>query len=482
VTHAQARQREEEFFADEPWSTLFASLDQRLGIVNLQESISQKLTSHIVEALPEILGRVEERLSQVSAALAEFPKRPQSAAHTVMDESQAVAQTIEEHVKCNALNNVFRHKHKGLLRELKLQLAQLRPHVALSTPGYIKPAIEIGDDSDKDGAVTPTPSRGYTPAQTPSKMRKGNNGQAIRTPVFGGRETVETPHSHVKAEHSSADVAAPTKTTFTLDKIKQALDRGSSSGLPDQIDPKVIDHLVTQSQAGWRTLATGLITKVQELVGAMCSESIDSTLATRIQTQLHSQTTIIIDRFITGLLNDVSDKIVYLVDCETQRPITYATDHIKQLTEAARNDLKRKRLIERVDEYYELQDSRGVKVPQSRQDRMKKVDEVEAKIGADKYAQAVNAMATPLAYYDLASARLLDNVATHLEFGLLRAIGLNMRGTLRTGLKVTDEEYCKQLLAEDPQREALRVRLLGEKERLSVALEELRGLPHRSVF
>ncbi|KAK5123566.1 hypothetical protein LTR85_002604 [Meristemomyces frigidus] len=473
ITHAEARQREHAFFGQAPWATSFAAYGDHFGIHNLQDSISNKLTAHILHDLPEILARVEDRLDEIAVQLAEFPEQPQSAAHTVMDEAQSVTHAILAHIRGDGLDNKFRSDYKQLIRVLRKQLLDLRPHVVLRTPGYVKPAIEV--DSDDEPDPTPTPARTYSPLQTPSKMRRGMNGQPI--PSSARAAMTETPRKTVKAEHSDQ---ALTRCTFTLDKLKLSLDRGSNSGLPDQVDPKVTEHFIKQSLAGWRGLVTTLLGKVQQQMAGMLKESIDDSLSTRRQTQLYIKVTEAIDAIVTDALRAQSNVIVHLVDCETYKPITY-NPNLRQLTEQAKSKLKTDRRIERVDEYCDALDAKGVKVPTA-QERAKKLEELESKMGADKYGREVAAMATPLAYYDLASARMLDNIATHLECGLMGALEANLRNALRASLRVTDEGYCVQLLAEDPEREKMRMRLLGEREKLGIALEELRGWPHRSTF
>lgn len=49
VTHTQAREREQTFFANnEPWSSSLAGFTRRFGVPRLQEAISHELTQHIL--------------------------------------------------------------------------------------------------------------------------------------------------------------------------------------------------------------------------------------------------------------------------------------------------------------------------------------------------------------------------------------------------------------------------------------------------
>lgn len=97
--------------------------------------------------------------------------------------------------------------------------------------------------------------------------------------------------------------------------------------------------------------------------------------------------------------------------------------------------------------------------------------------GSDEYEREVEHLATPLAYYDVASTQLCDTVARELEYGLLHAYEERLHRRLLEELRTGDAAYCAELLAEDPERERERVALLKEKENLTQALEELNRLP-----
>ena len=69
-----------------------------------------------------------------------------------------------------------------------------------------------------------------------------------------------------------------------------------------------------------------------------------------------------------------------------------------------------------------------------------------------------------------------------LDYNLLRGLQMELLDTLRTELHVTDEAYCVGLLAEDPAREAQRADLEIEKQKLTVALNEVKSLQGQAGF
>jgi len=140
--------------------------------------------------------------------------------------------------------------------------------------------------------------------------------------------------------------------------------------------------------------------------------------------------------------------------------------------------LRYDRLSARISEHNDTLEAKGAKIknPASDTDRLKQRADLEGKLKTDEYGRFIGAVASALAYYDVASDHLVDSVAKQLEYGLLFAIDQGLDETLRTALRATNEGYCAHLLEQDTAVEAHRVRLQGEKGRLNAALVELNGL------
>jgi len=470
TTHAEARQREREFFGYAPWATDLSDFTDRFGIANVQRAISQKLTAHISEELPVIVARVQERLGQVTTQLATFPSQPVSAAHTVMAEMQDVVTSIITHVRGDTKDREFRNAYKSLLLTMRAKLKQLEPEVELRTPGYTPPAFGLDDDDDDNSTAAPTPS----------KRSRGHDGLPILTPQRS-RAAYDTPRSHRKSE-AAPSAPAPAKTIFKLDEVRDRFDRGSSSMLPDQVDLKVRDELILRTLAGWESVAKTLVAGMQRLLTDTLEQSIEETLSKRTRTKLFADTRSSVIEFASDLLAKQKIDILHTIECEQYRPTTVKQDFSKQirLVEA---ELRKGRAIERVDEHHDqLEAAKKAKVI-SKTERAKRLQELEANVpDPDEYSREVGALATPLAYYSLAADRMLDSIAIHLDHDLLHPFETQLRPKLWTDLRVMDEAHCVALLAEDPQREALRARLTVERERLEAALMELHGLPQRNAF
>ncbi|KAI7204388.1 P-loop containing nucleoside triphosphate hydrolase protein [Hortaea werneckii] len=479
VSYAEARVREQDFFSRQPWASTV--LGERFGIANVQATISRRLELHIIATLPEISNRVQDRLATVNKHLEQFPERPDglSACHIVMDEAHTVTTTITMLVRGEGQTQ-FRAEYRGLLRELRIQLERGKPQISLGTPGCVKKAISLDTDDETDD---PKAGNSRLSSETPSKKRKNNH---FQTPTQRDRvnidDSFETPTSRNRSKTVSEDhdAASSSGIPLALDEVKDLFDFGSTYCLPDQIDPRVTDSLIKQFLKDWRRLVEELLVRVYRLLAVKLQACIYEVLPARRSTQLLRDISSILEGLVKDLLTQQKERVTYLVDCELHKPITYNNKLLATETAAQKDRLTQSRHIERVNEYYDtLESKRAARIPFGEERKKKFEDQtLRSQLGPDCYSREVIALATPLAYYEIASSRLLDTIASHLEFGLMYGLETKLRDALRTGLKVTEEQHCLELLAEDPERENLRLRLTAEKEKLTMAMKDLEGLPN----
>lgn len=402
-----------------------------------------------------------EKLESINVKLAEFPDPAKEPCLTVMNEIDNLRAAITDQLRGDGLVNEFRERYRILVRKLRTKMAELRPHIALGTPGF---TIYVSESSDEE--TTPASE------QTPTKSRKGNDGSAITAPSRASLAP-RTPRT-IKRENTVSP--APTKPIFKLDQVKQRYDSGSVSNLPGQINPKVTDHIILQSLSGWRSLIEETLTEIEGLLGATIAAAVFEVLSNRQQTELFRHASDILDSLFSELMATQRSVIENIVLSETHKPICYADTALKKALQEVSSTLHEKRLEVRVNEYFDSIESKGGKITKF-EDRKKKTTEVQAHIGADPYAREISAMVTVLSYYDVASARILDTIASLLEYGLLHKFNMQLTEKLFHGLKTANSKHCAKLLADDPAREERRCELHRDKAKLLQALEELRGLP-----
>ncbi|KAK5724632.1 hypothetical protein LTR15_004678 [Elasticomyces elasticus] len=477
----EAQELEKSFFLGQPWNTTLMPYFDRFGTPQLQLAVSRQLTQHILRELPDIAARVQARLDTVNGRLKGLPTVPASASHTVMDEARALTSSIETHIRGEGMHKEFRNDYKGIMRGLRENLKARRPTIKLGSPGYVKPLVSINleDMNDDDDDATPVQS----PDPTPSKKRKitsknSNNSnsqpsRSMQTPSYA--RTAQMPRSgRPKANaHDTASLA----TTFDLGMLTDMYTYGSISDLPDQLNPRVTEEIIAQWQHSWNVVVAETLDSVKLRVGDMLRNSLDDSLVAKRNTTLFYFTTRdALTTFFNGLWDEEYTRIIRLLQCEQHKPLTYT--HLSPQIDAVTEKLKSDRLTERINEYYDTLDAKGFNVPFGDAERQKKrADLQETVLKADKYDGIIGVVASALAYYDHSSGHLIDSIAKEVQFGLLFAMERDLYGILRAELRATDEAHCAHLLAPDPAQEAQRVILQAEKERLTKALEELKGLP-----
>ena len=123
-----------------PWCATLGEFSRRFGIRNLQDTLSSKLTSHILKILPEISKRVESKLRDVNVQTCRVSGASQGALSYSYDG--------DRHSKCcyRLSNSVVLLWSIALERTIarlsgncasKLQGAQ--PQLVLTTPGFVPP-------------------------------------------------------------------------------------------------------------------------------------------------------------------------------------------------------------------------------------------------------------------------------------------------------------------------------------------------------
>lgn len=465
LTHEQARQIEANFFAAGAWSTTLGAYANRFGIPNLQHCISRELTDDIVRKLPTIVARVQGRLSSLNDELAMFPEQaaPQTASLTVITEIDRVKTAIIAQINADSNISTFRNDYREMYRNLGKRLRNLKPEVVWVTPGYTKPSIAVDSDEEEG---------------TPCKRSRTNNGHRAvsAAPGSSGRAVRRTPASSSSSQQTSS---RPGKTIFRLNEVKKRFDSSPGGDIPDQVSDSVVKSLSVEPVAAWGNLTNGLIKQIRTAFSQMLENAINNSLAQRSTTELYRRTVEITNALFEEHLQEVTDFVCRLVASECHRAMTY-NPLISQKRAAYETENLRLRREQRVEEYFETLDAEGRKVPNIPEQK-KKADDiawVTANLGIDQYEREVKALATPLAYYEIASAGLVDTIAKQFECGLMYSYEDRLQRKLLEELRATtDPEYCVSLLAEDPEREARREELLAERVKLEKALAELKALP-----
>lgn len=416
--------------------------------------------------LPEILERVETRLGEITDQLTFYPERPNHPTSIVVQEVTQIAGIISAHVKGDEHVNPFRKAIEAVIKSFKQNLLDVKPSLDFKTPGYKAPSISLDSDDEPE---TPTPSRNQmsvrpsaTPQAQPSRKRP-----APDTPIR-------------RQQRIKPDPASPTleRPVFTLDFLRDTYEQGNASGMPGVINAKVTRKLILSALESWPAAVTRLLENAEQEVLSTVHRTADEQLSNRTSTQLYTKSREILAGFAAAHMAIARDHITWLCRCEQEKPITYSK-WASTKTQRQR-ELEFARKVQRVNEYFETREAtNNVRAATPREKRVEKARDdawVVKELGDDEWAEEVKNAANIFAYYDTASTCFVDTVAKCLEFGVMAPLRDGVQDVLLSHLHVEDAAACTLLLAEDPERERQRTKLLAEQAKLVEAIAELKGL------
>ncbi|PPJ56133.1 hypothetical protein CBER1_02089 [Cercospora berteroae] len=468
-TYEEARAQEAEFFSQDPWATQLAAFRDQFGVANFQQAVSQKHVQRILESLPDIEQRIQQRLNDVQNELQRYPEKATQPGLEIMSDIREVVIAIETKCSADAKSSPFRGNQKRNINNLVSQLRAAAPKVDFTTPGYEKPVHSISDSEEMD--------------ETPSKRSRLNDGRASSiTPIRatpnarGGIGRTPAPPSVRRKPLQPLPQNPGYGVVFRLDEVKKRFDRGTSASMPDIVDPRITHDLAKESMACFSELTQQALNKFEALATKMLSDCLSEKIAHRQGTMLYDEMSTILRGMFLKLFEKEVDCVHHIICCLIHRPATKG-DSWTENKAAQHAKLVQLRDDERVEEHFETLGARGMKIPAVEERKKKAADSswLKANIHSPQYARELKELAMPLTFYDLASGQLVDTVTRNIEF-LIYQIEDRARSELEKGLMPTDPERAAMLLAEDPQREAKRSDLEAEKKRLEEAINELKVL------
>ncbi|KAL2354881.1 Dynamin family protein [Cryomyces antarcticus] len=491
ITHTQARLLEREFFeVVEPWSKTFSQFKSRFGTLNLQTALSRKLTQQIRANLPNINSQVARKLAQIEHELADLPDPPAAnSLQIVLEALNRFNNIVERHIEGAHPYNDFRHQWRALAQEFVQNVIQMRPTLIVRTPSDLTPQpVTFGSTtsptkresqetisilSDSEGEL-PTPSRKWS---VPAKKRKLD-----ATPNEASPQKFTTPQHR----HTTKPPVGLAR-TFRLEGVRDTLEKVCTSDIPGEVDPKAVDHLRLESLANWDKSMNDFIKKTEMALGRILHAILDDVLSPWKATALYKETSKIVDDYLSLSVGEQRTHAQRALRLEQFKPMTMNDKSIEENEKKELTFFEAARYAARANSYLNQQEAMLGKRPDLNEVRTRKIQTdqtLRKELGVDPFQREVGVMAKVRGYYNVASMRFVDHVVQGLQAELFERCRTHLHEELKTGLHVDVEDgsgRCTHLLAEDSAREARRIQLKKEKERLLQAQEMLSGLSNMSA-
>lgn len=475
ISADEARQMEDDFFNQSPWMTELRGFQDRFGTFKLRDSLSVKLTNQILVSLPAIDLEVNARLQEVENELAGYPDPPENALGRVFEALTMFTTSLEKHAQGIHPYNDLRNALKELAKGFHDGLNKLRPTVVVSTPEKYRQSVDVPIFSlvtDDESDATPCPQTKSVPQ---SKKRKFNTPAASSSKKIKSDATRDTP--------SSTTPTAPTgKKTFRLLEVREILSTITVSEVPNEVDPRAVDHLRRATLQAWEQPMLAFINSINQEIQGTCERLLEDACSQWLTTAFFDEAKKIVRAFISEAMRKQLEHARRALTLEERKPFTVNTEGFKIEYDKEFKILNEGRITQRVVEKLEASDRATGKfiVEPSERKKKAKVDlKLRADLGDDPFAQEIEVMAKVRGYHNVALMRFLDHVVQGIQVEVLYDLENSLPQQLKAGLEVEGpnaQEHCKELLAEDREREVRRKNLKKERNNLIEALHKLARL------
>jgi hypothetical protein len=465
ISADEARRSEDFFFAQDPWSTELHDFQDRFGTFKLRDALSVKLTKQILVTLPEITRTVDARIAEVEHELTGYPDPPENALGKVLEAMTTFRITLEKHAQGVHPHNEMHNSLKELANTFHSNLEKLRPGLIVATPEKYRQAIEtpafslLSDDDEVAG--TPCPS---VEPKSHTKKRRAE----FETPTTSTAKKIK-PDIDTPTKRSTPLVTS--KKTFRLLEVRETLSKLTASSVPGEVDPLAVDHLRKQTLAGWESPMLGFIDGVHQKIQSTLDQLLEEACAQWLNTAFFIEARKIVKSFVANAMRDQLQYAKRALDLEQRKPLTLNIEGFKQHHDKELLVLLDGRTTQRLVEKLENADRAAGKImvdPLERKKKAKTDNKARAELGDDPFKDEIHVMAKVRGYHNVALLRFLDHLVQGIQVEVLHELETNLIRQLKVGLEVETRdahERCKELLAEDRDREIRRKQL--QKERIN---------------
>ncbi|KAF2136013.1 uncharacterized protein K452DRAFT_303099 [Aplosporella prunicola CBS 121167] len=486
MTHAEARHQEKAWFQGMyPWrGPEFRAYRDRFGTEHLQEKLSHLLASQILDSLPTIHKRVQDKLAEIDIELSKIPEPPTNDAQRIVHESLgSFISTVTKQLEGELPSNDFRKSWKKRREEFSEALFDQRPKLVYT-------AASDGEQVFRERAGSIMPNFPGTP-QTPAVPGTPRNPQVIDL----DSEPDATPSKKRKKRETSYEIrrTASSKPSalnkrFTLEAIRSTLNDLSTSDIPGDIDPKAVNHMRLETLKNWDQPMAAFLDGVLEAIRDTIKKALDATLQAWNTTELYTKTKQLSEDFVQDITHQLHN--VYApraLRLERCKPMTENFASLKSNEEKELEIFQEARWKARTEAYFNNQDRVTGKTTQPADRQKKMVDEHFRKsLGPDPFAREVEAMSKIRGYYTIASTRFVDHLCQSFQADVFEVLRCNLHDELVASLEIykddgvkTPQKTCMELLEEDEDRAARRRVLNADREKLDAALKCLQELDEK---
>ncbi|KAJ5721643.1 uncharacterized protein N7483_009577 [Penicillium malachiteum] len=429
VDHVTARQEEEIFFADPFWSGVMASHQERFGVRKLVTTLSHFLRLQIQKCLPSIIKQIDEKAIRIENELKSLPDPPLvNHSFVLIDKVVKLGQQFNCLFSDGYESALLQKPWNDLVLDFKKALDTTKPLIVLSAPL----------DQNPRGVKRKAPASENSIKTQPGTSQSAPEKRVYLTDSFDGLESPKR---------------------FTLDHIQNLKQECQHAGVPNQIDPRAIQKLNQSMISHWEVVVKSFAQALHGVLEKAVLSALNDVMSMYRQTGLYREFQKIIHDFLAKVTTDYDQQVLAYFQMEYETPFTMAQAEHKQKTSKVLADLSKARGLARSKVWQKV---RGL----SDDDKAN----VHADLGPDPFSQEIEMISSSRGYYEIAAMRFTDMVCLLAESKIRARCRVELKETLEGRFGSTSEERCRELMAEDPEREHRRIDLTKQKARLTQAL------------
>ncbi|KAL9050726.1 MAG: hypothetical protein Q9162_006466 [Coniocarpon cinnabarinum] len=469
ISHAEARQNENVFFNTEPWSAAFHCHRAKFGTGALQAKLSSLLAAEIATQLPAIHQQLQARLDVVLKKRNQLPKPPANPYGTVLRIVELLRSDLDRVLlgdmpDSNELSREWRAHTETFAGDLR----KLQPLIVVNTgiEAQWHSVVEIFDPDDEQ------PMERVVPVMTPGAGTK-------RGASTTSSQESPTKRARTRATPSAAAASSANTAKFTLDQIHQRIRDASTSGVPNDTDPRAEDGLIRESIQQWHLPLRKYLSAVHDLIRQHLLKITNCHTQQWLNTGLPQATEEAVSRCFDDIYNAHEQSCQRALEAERHRPFTCNTEGLQYHRSKQLRFLREQRDKARRRSYVNWEETTNNRLNSEGEKREEKASKVKDKdLKTDPHDAEIQVMARVRGYYHLAAGVLADSLGKKSQFEVFEELRRQLPAALGHGLGIAGDDEacvanCKKLLAEDAEREQERQDLDQELSKLEQGMELL---------
>ncbi len=316
--------------------------------------------------------------------------------------------------------NSFQKEWNGIAMQFRTAIADSRPALIITEPPDVsRKALQHGRHGTLPREIPRTPSS-HNVHQQAIELSDSDEEQCKPEPIsFSGRKRgnaemngspFSSPRKVPRMVDIPAFVTAKGKTLscssdefidllclglakkFTLTEIQDIIQDAHVAGIPNQVDPKVVERMSQLSVKHWERPMNDFLQTTGDMLRKLILEQLDDAFGAWRQTALYAEATTIVNEFLDIALGAQREAACRVYNLEHYKPITYNGAALEDAKQKALVIIQGRRRDARISKYLDEQEVKTGR-PTTGVERQKKMASVtDAQLGVDPYHQEVDVM------------------------------------------------------------------------------------------